>query len=279
MTLPPYRHHVSTITNDDDDTPDLTDDEKLEDMLATQLSLKVKIADHKANANSDTSAGKFAEVLIEQQINEAYSQQEMYDRTSEQRKMDSSNAENNAREAEKLAKAKRSKLNKHYDSADLIEHMDVQKATLAAEVARAKALTTSTLFGSIGRTFASVLPSPFSAKAPVNNEPDTPRTSLEKHANHVYDNLVKPLEEEVTYGPDPLQALPDKTTPKFDFGVTEDTNFSHGSNQDVLKKPWNGNFKKGNSIKTANQNVPSPISYQTPPDYLPVLLPSSCRKG
>ncbi|OEU17110.1 hypothetical protein FRACYDRAFT_237518 [Fragilariopsis cylindrus CCMP1102] len=261
MTLPPY--HVSTITNDDDDTPNLTDDEKLEDMLATQLSLKAKIADHKANANSDTSAGKFAD---------------MYDRTSEQRKVDSSNVENNAREAEKLAKAKRSKLNKHYDDADHIEHMDVQKATLAAEATRAKASTTSTLFGSLGRTFASVLTSPFSAKAPVNNESDTPRTSLEKHANHVYDNLVKPLEEEVTltYGPDPLQALPDKTTPKFDFGVTEDTNFSHGSNQDGLKKPRNGNFKKCNSVKPANQNVPSPISCQTPPDYLAVSNPSAC---
>ena len=57
MTLPPY--HVSTITNDDDDTPNLTEDEKLDNMLATQMSLKAKIADHKANANSDTSAVKF----------------------------------------------------------------------------------------------------------------------------------------------------------------------------------------------------------------------------
>ena len=271
MTLPPY--HVSTITNDDDDTPNLTEDEKLEDMLATEMSLKAKIADHKANANSDTSAVKFADVLIEQQNNESYSQQEMYDRISEQRNVDRSNATNNAREAEKLEKAKRSKLNKHYDDADLIEHMDVQKATLAAEAARAKASTTSSLFGYLGRNFASVLPSPFSAKAPVNDKSDTPRTSLEKHANHVYDDLVKPLEDEVTFGLDPLQALPDKTTPKFDFGVTEGTNFSHGSNQDGLKKPRNGNFKKGNSVKPANQNAPSPISYQTPPDYLAVSNP------
>ena len=281
--------NVTTITRDDDDTPEPDGDppDDLEILFERIQVAKSKDA-HKrltmANRNKE-DAFKLAAALIERQNKEAYDAQEMYDRISDNRKTEISNAESYANEAEKLAATRRSKLEADYVNASLIDHLDTEEAKLDADSARAKAIATadeanmnksvptSSIFGRLGSIF-SPTPAPeinlddtFNpAPAPEINVNDTPRTEMEKHANKMHDDMMnRPIEEGMNFGEDPLATNPNPSKTEFNFGEKQNTKFNVGSNRNELDKAWNKTFQKNKTVKTTTN--PSPVTYNSPLEH------------
>lgn len=108
MTLPP---NVPTITHEDDDTPPPEDDNPQDDdMVLESLFNCMKLA------KSNKEADNLADALVKQRFgtHDAYAAKDMHYHISAHQKVEISNAEANAQEAEKLASTKRSKFEANY---------------------------------------------------------------------------------------------------------------------------------------------------------------------
>ena len=192
--------HVTTVTNDSDDTPQEQDDTAEFENLFGLLKL----------AEERKKAADIAFALVQQQYgtDEALTAQDMRDRMSTARTVEASNAQAYADEAEKIAYAKRSKLDDNYDNAGLFDHTDVEEAKMASDAARAKAIATANVAGKnqVGKTpslFKRV--ESFFSPTKTNEVQDSPRTEMEKHAHDLHDTMMHPpIDEGITFGGEPL---------------------------------------------------------------------------